>query len=187
MKTAPTEFRRLSISSQNSSNINHSTSNRIRPLSVASNISTTTSKNRLNRSRELYDDSFDDSVNPWVLQPTSRQYRVDEQDVNMYRSPLSTSSSVTTTQQIINDRASAEMQQTVLGPATRKALEALQNEIEALNERINGLRKELIERDQKSRNGVIRKSDKSSSDEDGWKWVFKVKKKMDPGHGMQYL
>lgn len=171
MKTAPTEFRRLSFSSQNS--ISHS---RRRPLSV-------TSTSRLNQpSREqLYEDHFDDSVNPWVLQPTSRQYRVDEQtqnnqpDFNTYRSPLSTSSSVTTTQQIVNERAlQQQQQQTVLGPATKKALEALQNEIEALNERINGLKKELIERDQKSHQGVIRKIDKSSSDEDGWKWVFKV-------------
>lgn len=67
-----------------------------------------------------------------------------------------------------------------LGPATKRALESLQNEIIALNERIDDLRKELVERDRQR--AIKRKSDteeetESESDDmgDGWKWVIKVK------------
>ncbi|GAA5813633.1 hypothetical protein MFLAVUS_007117 [Mucor flavus] len=66
-----------------------------------------------------------------------------------------------------------------LGPATKRALESLQTEIIALNERIDDLRKELVERDRQR--AIKRKSDtedetKPESDDmgDGWKWVIKV-------------
>lgn len=67
-----------------------------------------------------------------------------------------------------------------LGPATKRALESLQTEIIALNERIDDLRKELVERDRQR--AIKRKSDtedetKPESDDmgDGWKWVIKVR------------
>ncbi|KAG0170244.1 hypothetical protein DFQ28_004681 [Apophysomyces sp. BC1034] len=70
-----------------------------------------------------------------------------------------------------------------LGPATKRALEALQSEIVALNERIDGLRQELVDRDQ--RRSISRQpcpsgslSDDRSGEEDGawegWQWVFKA-------------
>jgi hypothetical protein len=186
MMTAPSELRRLSQTSQSSN---------IRPLSVASGRSTmgldmnmSIHRKNLNRGRELYDDHFDDSVNPWSLHPSARQYKAEEpslpsgrssqQDMStLYRSPLSTSSSVTATQQYANEhrlgRVTAE--QTVLGPATKRALEALQREIEALNERIDGLRKELVDRDQSKRSDIVKKASSTAADDDeGWKWVFKV-------------
>lgn len=196
MMTAPTELRRLSISSSNS--------NILRPLSAASgrsglevnnNKRSIIQQQRSNNRRELYEDNFDDSVNPWVLHPSTRQYKTDQvplmqqrdsqQDLSaLYRSPMSTtSSSATATQQqylSLNAQQQQQQQQheqTVLGPATKRALEALQQEIESLNERINGLRKELIARDaiSTSKKLVKPKNASSNGDEDGWKWVFKVK------------
>lgn len=63
-----------------------------------------------------------------------------------------------------------------LGPATKRALESLQQEIIALNDRIDDLRKELVERDKQR--AVKKKSDDEEEEEsdmdDGWKWVIKV-------------
>ncbi|KAG2229868.1 hypothetical protein INT48_005144 [Thamnidium elegans] len=66
-----------------------------------------------------------------------------------------------------------------LGPATKRALESLQSEIIALNERIDDLRKELVERDRQR--AIKRKSDTEEETEpesddmgDGWKWVIKA-------------
>lgn len=68
-----------------------------------------------------------------------------------------------------------------LGPATKRALESLQNEIIALNERIDDLRKELVERDRQR--AIRKKSDTEEGEEtesdtedigDGWKWVIKA-------------
>jgi hypothetical protein len=188
MMTAPSELRRLSQASSLSNT---------RPLSIASGrsivgveTSTPIGRRNMNRRRELYDDHFDDSVNPWSLHPSSRQYKVEEpslpsgrssqQDVSaIYRSPLSTSSSATATQQFADEHRlgrvnSQPTEQTVLGPATKRALEALQREIETLNERIDGLRKELADRDQSKRYGIVKKSSPAAADDDGWKWVFKV-------------
>jgi hypothetical protein len=65
-----------------------------------------------------------------------------------------------------------------LGPATKRALESLQGEVVALNDRVDGLRKELVERD---RQRVIQKKsegdDKSDDIGDGWRWVIKVSKR----------
>ncbi|KAI8393275.1 uncharacterized protein BYT42DRAFT_623 [Radiomyces spectabilis] len=76
-----------------------------------------------------------------------------------------------------------------LGPATKRALESLQMEIFALNERIDGLRQELMERDQRRRNKRAKKrltgnqSGSSNGNDDdsqydsafeGWKWVIKA-------------
>lgn len=193
MMTAPSELRRLSQTSQNSIS-------NIRSLSAASGrstmglgIGTPISRRNMNRRKELYDDHFDDSVNPWSLHPSTHQYKVDEpplanrqssqQDMSaLYRSPVSTSSSATATQQYTNEhrlgRADSQTaEQTVLGPATKRALEALQREIEVLNERINELRKELVDRDQSKRIVTVKKAPSATTtaaDDEGWKWVFKV-------------
>lgn len=65
-----------------------------------------------------------------------------------------------------------------LGPATKRALESLQNEVIALNDRIDDLRRELVERDKQR--AIKNKSDdehSSGSDDDigdGWRWVIKA-------------
>jgi hypothetical protein len=168
MMTAPTELSKRRPSSSTSL-----TSHSIRPLS--------------RNNRPSYEEHFDDSVNPWVLHPSSRQYRVDSR-LDIYRSPMSTSSSVTATQYNnnttserftlgrLNDSNSTQQQHVLLGPATKRALESIQHEIEALNERINGLRDEIVNRDTTSRrnnnsNTVIRRP---ILPDDGWKWVIKV-------------
>lgn len=66
-----------------------------------------------------------------------------------------------------------------LGPATKRALESLQQEIIALNDRIDDLRRELVERDKQR--AVRKKSDDEEEEsddtmDDGWKWVIKVRK-----------
>ena len=69
-----------------------------------------------------------------------------------------------------------------LGPATKRALESLQNEVIALNDRIDDLRRELVERDKQQR---LKLNNNQSSDDDndnelsydmgdGWRWVIKV-------------
>lgn len=165
MRTAPTEFR-----SQSSRSVD------LRSMSAASV--------RAKGSR-VYDENFDDSVNPWVLHPSARQFnnipnRSNSLQQDVYRSPMSTSSSVTATQynnSMINERSSLlerpSDQHMLLGPATKRAIESIQHEIEALNERINGLRKEMVDRDNK-RIIPVKKSTSSSIPEDGWKWVIKV-------------
>lgn len=189
MMTAPSELRRLSISSSNNSTT-------LRPVSAASarsgfGMSKRDGVQQRTAKRELYEDNFDDSVNPWVLHPSSRQYRMEPvpsmqqrespQDLSaLYRSPMSTTSSsaTATQQQYVSLSSQQQHEQTVLGPATKRALEALQQEIEALNERINGLRKELVARDSASsasKRLVKSSTAASNGDEDGWKWVYKVK------------
>ncbi|KAJ8659040.1 hypothetical protein O0I10_005078 [Lichtheimia ornata] len=70
-----------------------------------------------------------------------------------------------------------------LGPATKRALDTLQAEIVALNERIDGLRQELTERNQARRlpNNKGNAADDGDDDDDansevweGWKWVAKA-------------
>ncbi|KAL0092026.1 hypothetical protein J3Q64DRAFT_1696157 [Phycomyces blakesleeanus] len=77
-----------------------------------------------------------------------------------------------------------------LGPATKRALESLQAEIIALNERIDDLRQELVERNKESvvnRMSITKDSkgavaedndedDKEDDDEawEGWRWVIKA-------------
>ncbi|KAI8647660.1 hypothetical protein BD408DRAFT_378518 [Parasitella parasitica] len=193
MMTAPTELRRLSISSSNNSNT-------LRPVSAASGRSGKEPHKKSNaqhRTRKLYEDNFDDSVNPWVLHPSSRQYKMDQAPLmqqidgqqgffTSYKSPMSTtSSSVTATQQQYDTSLSNQQQQqqqqqqdeqAVLGPATKRALEALQQEIESLNEKINELRKDLVvgEIASTSRRSIKSKNNTNNGDQDGWKWVFKA-------------
>ncbi|KAF7730398.1 hypothetical protein EC973_002204 [Apophysomyces ossiformis] len=78
-----------------------------------------------------------------------------------------------------------------LGPATKRALEALQAEIIALNERIDGLRQELVDRDQrrpstKQPHPLRTSRDRRLGDEDGswegWWWVFKAAGKHAAAH-----
>lgn len=166
MRTAPTEFR-----SQSSRSVD------LRPMSAAASARA--------RGSRVYDENFDDSVNPWVLHPSARQFnhipnRPNTSQQDAYRSPMSTSSSVTATQynnSIVNERSGLldgpSDQHVLLGPATKRAIESLQKEIETLNERINGLRKEMVDRDNK-RVIPVKKSMSSSTPEDGWKWVIKV-------------
>ena len=72
-----------------------------------------------------------------------------------------------------------------LGPATKRALESLQNDVVALNDRIDDLRRELVERDKQQRvrsnnnqeSGGGEDEDDSDSSYDmgeGWRWVIKV-------------
>ncbi|KAI9032920.1 hypothetical protein CLU79DRAFT_728762 [Phycomyces nitens] len=78
-----------------------------------------------------------------------------------------------------------------LGPATKRALESLQAEIIALNERIDDLRQELVERNKESVNRTLtrdkkpsvvrdRNEDEEEDEEDdeevweGWRWVIKA-------------
>ncbi|OAD01640.1 hypothetical protein MUCCIDRAFT_156605 [Mucor lusitanicus CBS 277.49] len=75
-----------------------------------------------------------------------------------------------------------------LGPATKRALESLQNEVIALNDRIDDLRRELAERDKLQRaksnkdqdsggDGDVDDDDDSDSSYDmgdGWRWVIKA-------------
>ncbi|KAG0764980.1 hypothetical protein G6F33_002109 [Rhizopus arrhizus] len=74
-----------------------------------------------------------------------------------------------------------------LGPATKRAIEYLQSELIALNERVDDLRRELIERD-KQRLIQFKKNEQSitttnttttttttnEDNNDGWKWVIKA-------------
>ncbi|KAI9357475.1 acyl CoA binding protein-domain-containing protein [Pilaira anomala] len=168
MATAPTEFGRMSQQSSRSVDI--------RPNSVASSNYNRTN-NLLRGKRVLYDEHFDESVNPWVLQSSSYNNRAAEQQ-DIYRSPISTSSSVTATQynnSVTNERFTlgrSQDQHVLLGPATKRAIESIQKEIEALNERINGLRKEMLDRDGKKK--LTKKNKPVSVPEDGWKWVIKA-------------
>ncbi|GAN00614.1 acyl--binding protein [Mucor ambiguus] len=70
-----------------------------------------------------------------------------------------------------------------LGPATKRALESLQNEVIALNDRIDDLRRDLVERDKQQRvrpnnnQGSGDRDDDSDSSYDmgeGWRWVIKA-------------
>ncbi|KAI9275144.1 hypothetical protein EDC94DRAFT_509418, partial [Helicostylum pulchrum] len=63
-----------------------------------------------------------------------------------------------------------------LGPATKKALDALQNEVIALNDRINDLRRELVKRDKQ--HVIKKKPDVGNKSNDkkvgGWHWIIKT-------------
>ncbi|KAI9244749.1 hypothetical protein EDC94DRAFT_530704, partial [Helicostylum pulchrum] len=121
------------------------------------------------------EEEFDHSVNPWQHIPTTTTTTHSNKNIP------STSSSEDSIEN--NNRSNNTNQQytsvVALGPATKRALESLQNEIIALNERIDDLRKELVERDRQR--AIKRKSDteeetESESDDmgDGWKWVIKA-------------
>lgn len=58
-----------------------------------------------------------------------------------------------------------------LGPATKRALDTLQAEIVALNERIDGLRREIADQRRRRDRQYSEEKDKSW---EGWKWVIKV-------------
>jgi hypothetical protein len=86
---------------------------------------------------------------------------------------------------LVDSRSNSRNQQyttsvVALGPATKRALESLQNEVIALNDRIDDLRRELVERDKQR--AIALSSSKRDSDEvekedgmgEGWKWVIKV-------------
>ncbi|KAI7894561.1 uncharacterized protein EV154DRAFT_414844, partial [Mucor mucedo] len=72
-----------------------------------------------------------------------------------------------------NDRQQHNASIISLGTTTKKALEALNQEIIALNGRIDDLKKDLVERDKKM---AIRKPDIESKDlsYDRWNWVTKI-------------
>lgn len=64
-----------------------------------------------------------------------------------------------------------------LGPATKKALDTLQAEIVAINERIDGLRQELLERKRMDRQRDSKEKDlqgRPGGDGGGWKWLVRV-------------
>ncbi|KAI7904600.1 acyl CoA binding protein-domain-containing protein [Cokeromyces recurvatus] len=105
----------------------------------------------------------------------------------------STSSSVTATpQNLISDsnnrnrnylfgiqQEGQSLYTVALDPTIKRALESLQNEVTTLNERVDGLRREIIERD-KQRKITIANSGNNKDDssdniiDEGWKWVFKA-------------
>ncbi|KAI8972766.1 hypothetical protein BDB01DRAFT_457846 [Pilobolus umbonatus] len=140
-----------------------------RPISVSSGRSGTMDGRRseLIRRRDLYEDNFDHTINPWILQPAHSIKHDDLSDNSYSTQNMSQNMSISSivTERPRTDRLNA------LGPETRKALESLQAEIELLNERINGLRKEMEERDHSQRKSV-KKYQEISNDWDGWKWVF---------------
>ncbi|KAI8062718.1 hypothetical protein BC940DRAFT_115325 [Gongronella butleri] len=77
----------------------------------------------------------------------------------------------------INDYAYASV--VSLGPATRRALESLQAEIIALNERVDDIRHEVLRRNQlqgtETRWPVAPPAEGDGSDDwEGWKWVIKA-------------
>lgn len=136
---------------------------------------------------------IDDSINPWQQIPPAKPYYPPQQTptINRYQqqdyyppSPMpynhSASSSVVTAtprnRMSMDSSSFVEYTATVsLGPATKRALEALQKEVIALNDRIDDLRKELVESDLKRRSFKPTTNEPSASD--GWKWILKVKKK----------
>ncbi|KAI8366788.1 uncharacterized protein BYT42DRAFT_587887 [Radiomyces spectabilis] len=193
----------------------------------------------------LFDENFDDTVNPWAQYPT--QSNKDDAastasarpssaasgmatrttsppaqlTSSVFQSPIhgsSTSSSVTATasnvaamnagglrslssgtdlrpppQRFMENRSLADPQYTsvvALGPATKRALESLQSEVIALNDRIDELRQELINRDHRkmmratSNHFTSTTDDSGSEDEedeeeeakvwDSWRWVIKA-------------
>ncbi|KAI9468995.1 MAG: acyl CoA binding protein-domain-containing protein [Benjaminiella poitrasii] len=70
-----------------------------------------------------------------------------------------------------------------LDPTIKRALESLQNEVTALNERVDGLRREIIERDKQRKPIASSSSKKAGNDKEdstddmigeGWKWVIKA-------------
>ncbi|KAI8967020.1 acyl CoA binding protein-domain-containing protein [Mycotypha africana] len=77
------------------------------------------------------------------------------------------------------NRPSSSVTTVALGPATKKALESLQNEVIALNDRINDLRRELVNRDEhrpkrKPSSGPNEECDPPDDIGDNWRWVIKA-------------
>ncbi|KAI8092493.1 acyl CoA binding protein-domain-containing protein [Halteromyces radiatus] len=173
--------------------------------------------NQDNRRYRLGDDSSDDSIDeerksyistnvtsgmtPYISRPSSssayHQHRMsnNRQHDPTVQSPLfdeSTTSSVTATgipsesqpRQSTGNRLLTDQQYTsvvALGPATKRALETLQSEIIALNDRIDGLRQELIDRDNEmkqtsasSGRSTVKKDEDDGEIWDAWEWVFKA-------------
>jgi DNA repair exonuclease SbcCD ATPase subunit len=132
---------------------------------------TSSRQNQIRKPREYYDENLD-NTNPWDLHPSTLQYKVEQQTPLI--STESVSSSVTERQRQLIREVNEEEQEAsaVLGPATKKALESLKSEIEALNERIDGLRNELKTRDHRRAPAAPRKPDDERWE--GWKWVYKV-------------
>ncbi|SAM07370.1 hypothetical protein [Absidia glauca] len=62
-----------------------------------------------------------------------------------------------------------------LGPATQRALESLQAEVIALNDRIDDLRNELVRRDRAAQKPVTKDDDDDEDEWEGWRWVIKIK------------
>ncbi|KAI9277875.1 hypothetical protein BY458DRAFT_504309 [Sporodiniella umbellata] len=148
--------------------------------------------------RDLLTNSFQEEEqhlmdgNPWAQHPimkernaktptTTSSVRLSSPSSRPYFRPgSSNSSSVTATphnRPTFTPTSNHEPFQ-ALGPATKRALELLQNEVVTLNERIDDLRKELVERD-KHRLIQFNKSEKpkdkdNSCENDGWKWVIKA-------------
>ncbi|CAO3694914.1 unnamed protein product [Rhizopus microsporus] len=170
--------------------------------------------------RDLLPNSFNEHEenqlidgNPWAQHPTIKERNLrTPTSASSLRLPSpsarpsfvasSNSSSVTATPQnhrlVYTPTSSHHESFHALGPATKRALESLQNEIVALNERIDDIRRELVERD-KQRTLQYRKTNPSSNDidtnnnsnrntsnnnnnnnnnnnseDDGWKWVIKA-------------
>ncbi|ORZ22552.1 acyl CoA binding protein-domain-containing protein [Absidia repens] len=62
-----------------------------------------------------------------------------------------------------------------LGPATKQALESLQTEVIALNDRIDDLRHELIWRDRRrAEQRLLDDKSEGNGEGDGWQWVIKA-------------
>jgi hypothetical protein len=145
----------------------------------------------------LKDEYIDDNINPWQQIPPSKRYYQEDQRQYVNKTPtmrqpspmynqsppqqqnirsLSASSSVTATPRNRMSADSSTLEQytatVALGPATKRALESLQNEVIALNDRIDDLRRELVESDK--RRAV--KNERRAPNGDGWKWILNVKR-----------
>ncbi|KAI8378819.1 acyl CoA binding protein-domain-containing protein [Choanephora cucurbitarum] len=97
-----------------------------------------------------FEEPLDESVNPWTLQPSVRHYLPFDSQQESSRS-------------IIQQEQAA----------VKKVLGQLQQQLDALSDRIDSLKRELIDRQAVNR---LQKRDSTSSvsDEDGWRWVFKA-------------
>ncbi|KAI8890437.1 ACBP-domain-containing protein [Backusella circina FSU 941] len=160
MMTAPSQMRRYSQSSSG------------RPQSVASSSISGLELNASRRKpREYYDENLANS-NPWDLHPSTLQYKVDQQTPVLGTESVSSSITARQGQSTAGD---GDEVSSVLGPATKKALESLKSEIVALNERIDGLRNELKTRDhRKTATPAIAPRKPKDERWEGWKWVYKA-------------
>ncbi|KAI9307948.1 acyl CoA binding protein-domain-containing protein [Cunninghamella echinulata] len=134
------------------------------------------------------DDQFDNTVNPWVavsgttstsLQSDGSKMKVVQLPILIYPQSndyLLLNNSNNNNGNSNNSNYNANNATiTSLSPATKRALQALQAEVIALNDRIDDLRHELLRRD-KQRSSNKPSNDKSDKDGDGWeeswKWVI---------------
>ncbi|KAF1807064.1 hypothetical protein FB192DRAFT_1271419, partial [Mucor lusitanicus] len=133
---------------------------------------------------------IDVNVNPWQHIPTTARQKtaLDIAIASTLRSTATDSWHDTYSCERTTIPPHQHISTLALGPATKRALESLQNEVIALNDRIDDLRRELAERDKLQRaksnkdqdsggDGDVDDDDDSDSSYDmgdGWRWVIKA-------------